>query len=158
MCYCCFVSDFSANAWIFNYIFLLQSAFECKGAYYKVLGYKESDGKLESTKDYLRRLESYMKLYGALVQVCNYDLMLLTFEVLKCFIYSNRQFTKPQLSWHGAIVTPFLYPLLPSSLKAKEAYQDWFFLADRSTGFPEHTWPERRLGMDCKVLKYSACQ
>uniref|UniRef100_A0A7N2L8A1 mRNA export factor GLE1 n=1 Tax=Quercus lobata TaxID=97700 RepID=A0A7N2L8A1_QUELO len=43
-------------------------AFECKGAYYKVLGYKESDGKLESTKDYLRRLESYMKLYGALVQ------------------------------------------------------------------------------------------
>ncbi|KAL0004367.1 hypothetical protein SO802_011928 [Lithocarpus litseifolius] len=45
-----------------------ESAFESKGAYYKVLGYKESDGKLESTKDYLRRLESYMKLYGALVQ------------------------------------------------------------------------------------------
>ncbi|KAF3945406.1 hypothetical protein CMV_028223 [Castanea mollissima] len=45
-----------------------ESAFESKGAYYKVLGYKESDGKLESTMDYLRRLESYMKLYGALVQ------------------------------------------------------------------------------------------
>ncbi|XP_065621047.1 protein TRIGALACTOSYLDIACYLGLYCEROL 4, chloroplastic-like [Quercus suber] len=43
-----------------------QSAFKSKGAYYKVLGYKESDGKRESTKDYLRRLESYMKLYGAL--------------------------------------------------------------------------------------------
>ena len=26
---------------------------------------------MESTEDYLKRLESYMKMYGALVQVCH---------------------------------------------------------------------------------------
>jgi hypothetical protein len=31
-------------------------------------------------------------------------------------------------------------------------------LADRSRGRPERTWSERRLGMDCEVLKHSACQ
>ncbi|XP_021653484.1 mRNA export factor GLE1 isoform X2 [Hevea brasiliensis] len=45
-----------------------QSAFESKEAYYKTIGYQEQDGKVESTRDYLKRLESYMKLYGALVQ------------------------------------------------------------------------------------------
>ncbi|XVE74911.1 hypothetical protein DITRI_Ditri12bG0056500 [Diplodiscus trichospermus] len=45
-----------------------KSAFESKEAYWKAIGYREDDGKVESTKDYLRRLESYMKLYGALVQ------------------------------------------------------------------------------------------
>lgn len=45
-----------------------ESAFECKEAYYKAVGYREIDGKLESIEEYLRRLESYMKLYGALIQ------------------------------------------------------------------------------------------
>ncbi|KAK6252439.1 hypothetical protein QUC31_014159, partial [Theobroma cacao] len=45
-----------------------KSAFESKVAYWKAIGYREDDGKIESTKDYLKRLESYMKLYGALVQ------------------------------------------------------------------------------------------
>ncbi|KAK9001631.1 hypothetical protein V6N11_083411 [Hibiscus sabdariffa] len=45
-----------------------KSAFESKEAYWKVLGYREDDGKIESKKDYLKRLESYMRLYGALVQ------------------------------------------------------------------------------------------
>ncbi|KAL5718021.1 hypothetical protein ACHQM5_010966 [Ranunculus cassubicifolius] len=37
--------------------------------YLKVLGYREEeDGKIESTEQYLGRLESYMKLYGALIQ------------------------------------------------------------------------------------------
>ncbi|KAF9677858.1 hypothetical protein SADUNF_Sadunf08G0151400 [Salix dunnii] len=44
------------------------SVFESKEAYYKDIGHREDDGKLESVKDYLKRLESYMKLYGALVQ------------------------------------------------------------------------------------------
>ncbi|XP_057948831.1 mRNA export factor GLE1 isoform X2 [Malania oleifera] len=45
-----------------------QSVFETKEAYKKIIGFREEDGKLESTKQYLQRLESYMKLYGALVQ------------------------------------------------------------------------------------------
>ncbi|XWS69113.1 hypothetical protein CRYUN_Cryun04dG0151400 [Craigia yunnanensis] len=45
-----------------------KSAYESKEAYWKAIGYREDDGKIESTKDYLKRLESYMKLYGALVQ------------------------------------------------------------------------------------------
>ncbi|XVE92291.1 hypothetical protein REPUB_Repub01dG0084500 [Reevesia pubescens] len=45
-----------------------KSAFGSNEAYRKAIGYREDDGKIESTKDYLKRLESYMKLYGALVQ------------------------------------------------------------------------------------------
>jgi hypothetical protein len=91
------VLDPAVTVWNLNYFFLLQSAFETKEAYYKAIGYKERDGKIESIEDYLRRLESYMKLYGALIQVCTYDLMLLTFYVLMCFIFSYGQFTKSQL-------------------------------------------------------------
>lgn len=65
---------------------LLQSAFGSKEAYYKTLGFREEQGKIENVEDYLIRLESYMKLYGALVQVRHYDLMLdfwyLLFEAL----------------------------------------------------------------------------
>ncbi|PON74648.1 GLE1-like [Trema orientale] len=45
-----------------------QSAFESKEAYYRTLGFREDEGKIEKVEDYLKRLESYMKLYGALVQ------------------------------------------------------------------------------------------
>ncbi|BAT86558.1 hypothetical protein LR48_Vigan03g310200 [Vigna angularis] len=45
-----------------------KSAFQSKEAYFRSIGYREVDGKLESTEDYLKRLESYMKVYGALVQ------------------------------------------------------------------------------------------
>ncbi|KAF2301726.1 hypothetical protein GH714_028801 [Hevea brasiliensis] len=51
-----------------KHVVYLKSAFESKEAYYKTIGYQEQDGKVESTRDYLKRLESYMKLYGALVQ------------------------------------------------------------------------------------------
>lgn len=51
----------------------IQSEFESKEAYYKAIGYRENDGQIESTNDYLKRLESYMKLYGALVQVHHYS-------------------------------------------------------------------------------------
>ncbi|KAH7565115.1 hypothetical protein JRO89_XS09G0136600 [Xanthoceras sorbifolium] len=44
------------------------SAFGSREAYYKTIGYREEDGKIESHKDYLRRLDSYMRLYAALVQ------------------------------------------------------------------------------------------
>lgn len=36
--------------------------------YYKALGYKEQDGKLESTDDYVTRMSAYMRFYGAIVQ------------------------------------------------------------------------------------------
>ncbi|KAF7834473.1 protein GLE1 isoform X1 [Senna tora] len=45
-----------------------QSTFESREAYFKRIGYRESDGNIESTEDYLKRLESYIKVYGALVQ------------------------------------------------------------------------------------------
>ncbi|KAL5824978.1 hypothetical protein ACOSQ3_021041 [Xanthoceras sorbifolium] len=45
-----------------------ESAFGSREAYYKTIGYREEDGKIESHKDYLRRLDSYMRLYAALVQ------------------------------------------------------------------------------------------
>lgn len=45
-----------------------KSAFQSKEAYFKSIGYREDEGKIESTEDYLKRLESYMKMYGALVQ------------------------------------------------------------------------------------------
>ncbi|KAL2332722.1 hypothetical protein Fmac_013935 [Flemingia macrophylla] len=45
-----------------------KSVFQSKEAYFKSIGYREDEGKMESTEDYLKRLESYMKLYGALVQ------------------------------------------------------------------------------------------
>lgn len=51
-----------------KHVVYLKSAFGSKEAYFKTIGYQEHDGKIESTGDYLKRLESYMKLYGALVQ------------------------------------------------------------------------------------------
>ncbi|XP_019417024.1 PREDICTED: protein GLE1 isoform X2 [Lupinus angustifolius] len=45
-----------------------KATFQSKEAYFRTIGYKEDDGKMESTDDYLKRLESYMKVYGALVQ------------------------------------------------------------------------------------------
>ncbi|WJX33576.1 hypothetical protein P8452_21769 [Trifolium repens] len=45
-----------------------KSIFQSKEAYFRSIGYREDSEKLESTEDYLKRLESYMKLYGALVQ------------------------------------------------------------------------------------------
>ncbi|XP_044490311.1 protein GLE1 isoform X2 [Mangifera indica] len=51
-----------------KHIVYLESAFESKDAYYKSIGYREKDGKIESLEDFLRRLESYMRLYAALIQ------------------------------------------------------------------------------------------
>ncbi|ESW35686.1 hypothetical protein PHAVU_001G256000 [Phaseolus vulgaris] len=45
-----------------------KSVFQSKESYFRSIGYREADGKVESTEDYLKRLESYMKVYGALVQ------------------------------------------------------------------------------------------
>ncbi|KAL7166322.1 hypothetical protein ACSBR2_037071 [Camellia fascicularis] len=46
----------------------LEFAFESKEAFYRTVGYKEQDGKIESDVSYLERLANYMRLYGALVQ------------------------------------------------------------------------------------------
>ncbi|KAF3772684.1 GLE1 protein, partial [Nymphaea thermarum] len=43
-------------------------SFETKEAYYKMIGYKEDGGNIESTDSYLQRLEAYMTLYAALIQ------------------------------------------------------------------------------------------
>ncbi|KAH7857708.1 hypothetical protein Vadar_015617 [Vaccinium darrowii] len=45
-----------------------KSLFGTKEAYRKAIGYKEEDGKLESEENFVRRVDSCMKLYGALVQ------------------------------------------------------------------------------------------
>ncbi|KAH7515639.1 hypothetical protein FEM48_Zijuj10G0047900 [Ziziphus jujuba var. spinosa] len=51
-----------------KHIVYSQSAFESKDAYYKTIGFREDEGKIENIDDYLKRIEAYMKLYGALVQ------------------------------------------------------------------------------------------
>ncbi|KAH6761123.1 hypothetical protein C2S52_008155 [Perilla frutescens var. hirtella] len=45
-----------------------EEEFKSKGDYFKAIGYKEENGKIESIDDYTERLSRYMKLYGALVQ------------------------------------------------------------------------------------------
>ncbi|KAL1565228.1 protein GLE1-like isoform X4 [Salvia divinorum] len=45
-----------------------KEAFRTRDDYFKAIGYKEVDGKIEGLDEYLERLSSYMKLYGALVQ------------------------------------------------------------------------------------------
>ena len=45
-----------------------KSIFQSKEAYFRSIGYREDDEKLETTENYLKRIESYMELYGALVQ------------------------------------------------------------------------------------------
>lgn len=58
---------------LFEYIltpfFLLQSAFQSEEDYHKRIGYREENGTIESTENYLNRLESYMSLYAVLIQV-----------------------------------------------------------------------------------------
>ncbi|KAA0034248.1 protein GLE1 [Cucumis melo var. makuwa] len=44
------------------------AAYESKESYYKTIGFREVDGKMESVEDYLTRLEAYVKLYAALIQ------------------------------------------------------------------------------------------
>ncbi|KAL6983797.1 hypothetical protein U1Q18_017172 [Sarracenia purpurea var. burkii] len=51
-----------------KYINYSKSLFDSKDAYHKAIGYKEDDGELESEEIYVSRIESYMQLYGALVQ------------------------------------------------------------------------------------------
>ncbi|KAH9621013.1 hypothetical protein KSS87_022217 [Heliosperma pusillum] len=45
-----------------------EAAFQTKQRYFKAIGFREEDGNLETMDQYLERLRSYMKLYGALVQ------------------------------------------------------------------------------------------
>ncbi|XP_043724625.1 protein GLE1 isoform X2 [Telopea speciosissima] len=51
-----------------KHIHYSESAFRSKEAYYKMIGYREEGGKIESTEQFLERIASYMKLYGAVVQ------------------------------------------------------------------------------------------
>ena len=55
--------------WILRFLLLFQSQFDTKEAYRKAVGYNEEDGGIESEESYISRVESYMRLYGALVQV-----------------------------------------------------------------------------------------
>lgn len=56
--------------WILTLFLLLQTLFGTKEAYRQAIGYKEEDGVLESEEKYVKRVDSCMRLYGALVQVC----------------------------------------------------------------------------------------
>ncbi|XP_021746762.1 protein GLE1-like isoform X2 [Chenopodium quinoa] len=51
-----------------KHIMYSKAAFETEESYYKAIGYREENGKIETTDSYLERIESLMKLYGALVQ------------------------------------------------------------------------------------------
>ncbi|GFQ00684.1 protein gle1 [Phtheirospermum japonicum] len=51
-----------------------QEVFRTKDAYFKAIGYKEENGRIESIDDYIERLSSYMRLYGALVQMAGFAL------------------------------------------------------------------------------------
>ena len=55
--------------WILRFLLLFQSQFDTKEAYHKAVGYNEEDGGIESEESYISRVESYMRLYGAIVQV-----------------------------------------------------------------------------------------
>ncbi|KAL2635438.1 hypothetical protein R1flu_006917 [Riccia fluitans] len=45
-----------------------KNQYESDDAYYKILGYKEENGKLESTDDYVARMNAYITFYAALTQ------------------------------------------------------------------------------------------
>jgi hypothetical protein len=47
----------------------LQSQFDNDRDYYKLLGYIESEGGIESTDDYVSRMSAYVTLYAAIIQV-----------------------------------------------------------------------------------------
>ncbi|KAG0611095.1 hypothetical protein M758_7G115100 [Ceratodon purpureus] len=51
-----------------KYYLFTKDQFESDAAYYKALGYREEDGKLESTDDYVGRMAAYMAFYGAMIQ------------------------------------------------------------------------------------------
>ena len=42
--------------------------FELENAYYKTVGYREDNGKIESTDNYLARMKAYVTLYAAIIQ------------------------------------------------------------------------------------------
>lgn len=74
-CYSCSVAMFGDSnslsfVLIWKLFLFIQETFRTKDDYFKAIGYKEENGKIESTDDFLERLNCYMKLYGALVQVC----------------------------------------------------------------------------------------
>lgn len=48
---------------------MLQNAFESENAYYKAVGYREDNGKVEITESYLTRMKACIALYAAIVQV-----------------------------------------------------------------------------------------
>jgi nucleoporin GLE1 len=51
-----------------KYYVFTKDQFESDAAYYKALGYREDDGKLETTDEYVARMAAHMTFYGALVQ------------------------------------------------------------------------------------------
>ncbi|KAL9688477.1 hypothetical protein QQ045_032898 [Rhodiola kirilowii] len=51
-----------------------KSVFDSRESYLKILGYQEVDGKLECGEDFLIRVESCLKLYGALIQYLWYSM------------------------------------------------------------------------------------
>lgn len=56
----------------------VQTQYQSDEAYYKIMGYKEEDGKLESTDDYVARMNAYIAFYAALTQV--WDMLLLVLK------------------------------------------------------------------------------
>lgn len=122
--------------WFGLFILLPQTIFQSQEAYFRSIGYREEDEKLESTEDYLKRLESYMKVYGALVQVCLDNLKILT--------NSHGQYF--QFCWlHFFFIS--LINLLTMLVST-----DW------NSKHSKFARLARRLGVACKVLEFSASQ
>lgn len=51
-----------------KYYVFKKSQFENEKAYFKICGYKEDEGKLETTDDYVARMTAYVTLYAAITQ------------------------------------------------------------------------------------------
>ncbi|BBN05565.1 nucleoporin GLE1 [Marchantia polymorpha subsp. ruderalis] len=51
-----------------KYYVFNKTQYQSDEAYYKIMGYKEEDGKLESTDDYVARMNAYIAFYAALTQ------------------------------------------------------------------------------------------
>ena len=53
----------------FNLLYYFLQSPSNSNDYLKVIGYREEEGRIESSDSYLKRMESYMKLYAAIIQV-----------------------------------------------------------------------------------------
>ena len=70
----------------------MQSQFENDRDYYKLLGYIENEAGIENTDDYVSRMNAYVTLYAAIIQVsfvkpCYIDSLLYSAHLIKWIMY-----------------------------------------------------------------------